>query len=230
MGIREKLDISAYLVIGPENTLGRPVGEVVAAALEAGFTCIQLRSKLATARELIGYCREVADAIAQQGASSRVALLVDDRLDVVLAARAAGVKVDGIHVGQKDVPVDVCRAYVGEDGIVGLSARADEMLEYVNSADASDIDYFGVGPLHPTDTKPDCGLDANGRLIVKTLDDIAELAQVSPVPIVVGGGVKAQDIPALRKTGAQGFFVVSAVCGADDPRAAADELVQAWRA
>ena len=230
MGIRENLDISAYLVIGPENTLGRPVSDVVAAAVAAGFTCIQVRSKVATARELVDYCREAADAIAQAGDASRVALLVDDRLDVVLAARAAGIKVDGVHVGQKDIPVDVCRKYVGEDGIVGLSARADEMLEYVNTADVSDIDYFGVGPLHPTDTKPDCGLDASGQLIVKTLDDIAELAQVSPVPIVVGGGVKAQDIPALRKTGAQGFFVVSAVCGADDPRAAADELVQAWRA
>ena len=230
MGIRENLDISAYLVIGPENTLGRPVSDVVAAAVAAGFTCIQVRSKVATARELVDYCREAADAIAQAGDASRVALLVDDRLDVVLAARAAGIKVDGVHVGQKDIPVDVCRKYVGEDGIVGLSARADEMLEYVNTADVSDIDYFGVGPLHPTDTKPDCGLDASGQLIVKTLDDIAELAQVSPVPIVVGGGVKAQDIPALRKTGTQGFFVVSAVCGADDPRAAADELVQAWRA
>ena len=230
MGIRENLDISAYLVIGPENTLGRPVGDVVAAAVAAGFTCIQVRSKVATARELVDYCREAADAIAQAGDASRVALLVDDRLDVVLAARAAGIKVDGVHVGQKDIPVDVCRKYVGEGGIVGLSARADEMLEYVNTADVSDIDYFGVGPLHPTDTKPDCGLDASGQLIVKTLDDIAELAQVSPVPIVVGGGVKAQDIPALRKTGTQGFFVVSAVCGADDPRAAADELVQAWRA
>ena len=230
MGIRENLDISAYLVIGPENTLGRPVGDVVAAAVAAGFTCIQVRSKVATARELVDYCREAADAIAQAGDASRVALLVDDRLDVVLAARAVGIKVDGVHVGQKDIPVDVCRKYVGKDGIVGLSARADEMLEYVNTTDVSDIDYFGVGPLHPTDTKPDCGLDASGQLIVKTLDDIAELAQVSPVPIVVGGGVKAQDIPALRKTGAQGFFVVSAVCGADDPRAAADELVQAWRA
>ena len=230
MGIRENLDISAYLVIGPENTLGRPVGDVVAAAVAAGFTCIQVRSKVATARELVDYCREAADAIAQAGDASRVALLVDDRLDVVLAARAAGIKVDGVHVGQKDIPVDVCRKYVGEGGIVGLSARADEMLEYVNTADVSDIDYFGIGPLHPTDTKPDCGLDASGQLIVKTLDDIAELAQVSPVPIVVGGGVKVQDIPALRKTGTQGFFVVSAVCGADDPRAAADELVQAWRA
>ena len=53
MSIRDNLDISAYLVLGPENTLGRPVGDVVAQALDAGFTCIQVRSKVASAREII---------------------------------------------------------------------------------------------------------------------------------------------------------------------------------
>ncbi len=228
MSIRDNLDISAYLVIGPENTCGRPVKQVVASALAGGFTCVQVRSKVASARELIAYTREAAEAIAEAGKSDEVALLVDDRLDVVLAARAQGIKVDGVHVGQKDIPVDVCRAYVGEDGVVGLSARADEMLEYVKTADVSDVDYFGVGPLHPTQTKPDCGVDSSGHLIVKTLSDIEELSRVSPVPIVVGGGVKVADVPALAKTGADGFFVVSAVCGADDPQAAASELVRAW--
>ena len=229
MSIRDNLDISAYLVIGPENTCGRSVKQVVAAALAGGFTCVQVRSKVASARELIACARQAAEAIAEAGRSEDVALLVDDRLDVVLAARAQGIKVDGVHVGQKDIPVDVCRAYVGEDGVVGLSARADEMLEYVKTADVSDVDYFGVGPLHPTKTKPDCGLDANGDLIVKTLADITALAAESPVPIVVGGGVKAADIPGLVRTGAAGFFVVSAVCAAPDPLVAARELTAAWR-
>ena len=110
MSIRDNLDISAYLVIGPENTCGRPVKQVVASALAGGFTCVQVRSKVASARELIAYTREAADAIAEAGKSDEVALLVDDRLDVVLAARAQGIKVDGVHVGQKDIPVDVCRA------------------------------------------------------------------------------------------------------------------------
>lgn len=230
MGIRENLDISAYLVIGPENTNGRPVGQVVTAALKAGFTCVQVRSKVASARELIDLCGEAAAAIAAEGKSDTVALLVDDRLDVVLAARAQGIKVDGVHVGQTDIPVDVCRAYVGPEGIVGLSARAHEMLQYVRTADVADVDYFGVGPLHETPTKPDCGLDEDGTVVVRTLEDIEALARESPVPIVVGGGVKAADVPALSRTGAAGFFVVSAVCGADDPLAAARELVEAWEA
>ena len=230
MTIRENLDISAYLVLGPENTLGRPVGDVVRQALDAGFTCVQVRSKVCGARELMACAQEAADAIADAGKQDEVALLIDDRLDVALAARDAGIKVDGVHVGQSDVPVEVCRKYLGEDAIVGLSARAHEMRAYIETADMSLVDYLGVGPLHETATKPDCGMDDDGRIITRSLEELADLHRVSPKPIVVGGGVKAVDIPALAKTGVEGFFVVSAVCGAEDPRAAAAELVDAWRA
>ena len=81
MSIRDNLDISAYLVLGPENTLGRPVGDVVAQALDAGFTCIQVRSKVASAREIIALTGDAAQAIAQAGKTGQVALLIDDRLD-----------------------------------------------------------------------------------------------------------------------------------------------------
>lgn len=227
--MRKNLDISAYLVIGPENTMGRPVSDVITQALRAGFTCVQIRSKECTARDLITYTIQAADAIAAAGKSESVALLVDDRLDVALAAREAGAKVDGVHVGQTDIPVEVCRKLLGSDSIVGLSARADEMLEYVKNADMSLVDYLGVGPLHETPTKTDCGLAADGTIITKSIDDLKELACASPVPIVVGGGVKIADIPLVKSTGVDGFFVVSAVCGADNPEAAARELVDAWR-
>ena len=147
----------------------------------------------------------------------------------MLAARKLGVKVDGVHVGQSDVPVEACRKLLGPDAVVGLSARADEMLEYVKTADMSLVDYLGVGPLHETPTKRDCGLAADGTIITKSIDDLRELAIASPVPIVVGGGVKVADIPLVAQTGVDGFFVVSAVCGASDPEAAARELVCAWR-
>ena len=103
MSIRDNLDISAYLVLGPENTLGRPVGDVVAQALDAGFTCIQVRSKVASAREIIALTGDAAQAIAQAGKTGQVALLIDDRLDCVLAAREQGIAVDGVHVGQSDI-------------------------------------------------------------------------------------------------------------------------------
>ena len=218
MSMRDNLDISAYLVLGPENTLGRPVADVVAQAIAAGFTCVQIRSKECSARELISYTAQASEVIRQAGAQDRV------------AARQQGIKVDGVHVGQTDIPVEACRALLGPDAVVGLSARADEMLEYVKTADMSLVDYLGVGPLHETPTKTDCGLAADGTIITKSLEDWAALHQASPVPIVVGGGVKVADIPAVAQTGVDGFFVVSAVCAAPDPHAAAQELVQAWNA
>lgn len=230
MSMRDELDISAYLVLGPENTLGRPIGDVVSQALAAGFTIVQVRSKVCGARELIAYADEAARAIAAAGLQDKVPLLIDDRLDAALAARDAGIKVDGVHVGQGDVPVETCRRYLGEDAIIGLSARAHEMRDYIATADMSLVDYLGVGPLHETATKPDCGMDDDGRIITRSLEELAELRRVSPKPIVVGGGVKAVDIPALARTGVDGFFVVSAVCGAESPLEAAAELVGAWKA
>ena len=218
MSIRKRLDISAYLVIGPENCT-QPVEEIVAAAVGEGFTCVQIRSKISSAREMISLLEKSARAIKNSGKRDSVALLVDDRLDVVLAAREAGIKVDGVHVGQSDIPVEVCRKFLGEDSIVGLSANTKEIIL---SADVSQIDYFGVGALHATPTKADAEK-------VLSFEEISELVKVSPRPIVVGGGVKLKDIPALRATGVQGFFVVSAVASADNPRLAARELVNAWK-
>ncbi|MBR2520280.1 MAG: thiamine phosphate synthase [Selenomonadaceae bacterium] len=228
MSIRDKLDISAYLVIGQENCT-RPVDEIVAAAVDEGFTCVQIRSKISSAREMISTLDKCAAQIRRLGKSDSVALLVDDRLDVVLAAREAGIKVDGVHVGQSDIPVDVCRKFLGEDSIVGLSARTQDLIDYVGAADVSQIDYFGAGPLHETQTKPDCGRTDDGRIITHSFGEISRLAEVSPIPVVVGGGVKLNDIPKLAATKVNGFFVVSAVTGAENPRLAARELVNTWK-
>ncbi|MFC2742526.1 MAG: thiamine phosphate synthase [Selenomonas artemidis] len=229
MSMRKNFDLSAYLVIGPENTNGRPAARIIPEAVRAGFTFVQIRSKTAEARELIDLTRAAAEIIAAQEKSERVALVVNDRLDVVLAARDAGVKVDGIHVGQSDIPPEICRKYLGADAIVGLSARTSALIDYVRTCDTSCVDYFGAGPLHPTATKPDAGRDAAGHVVTRTIEELAELHRVSPLPVVVGGGVKAADLPALRATGVEGFFVVSAVAGAAHPFAAAEELVHIWR-
>ena len=228
--MRTKIDLSAYLVIGPENTSGRPVARVIAEAVRAGFTFVQIRAKGADAREVIELTRAAADVIAAQGKSDAVSLVMNDRLDCVLAAREQGIKVDGVHVGQTDIPVEICRKYLGADAIVGLSARTTELLDYVAHCDTACIDYFGAGPLHPTATKPEAGRTASGEIVTRSLDELAELHRISPVPVVVGGGVKAADLPALRATGVEGFFVISAVAGAEHPYSAAEELVCLWNA
>lgn len=224
-----KVDISAYLVVGRENTNGRPVAQIVEDAVKAGFTCVQIRSKTASALEMIEDCRQSAEAIAKLGKSDSVALLVDDRLDIVLATREMGIKVDGLHVGQSDIPVSICRKFLGKDSIIGLSAPTKDLIDYVQSADVSQIDYFGAGPVHETATKPDCGRDAEtGKVIIKTFEELAELGKKSPIPVVVGGGVKLKDIQPLKETGVGGFFVVSAVAGAENPYEEAKKLADAW--
>lgn len=228
MSIRENLDISKYFVVGPENTQGRPVGQMIEAVLSAGFTCIQIRSKTAAAREMIALLDSTAQRIARYGKQDTCALLVDDRLDVVLAAREAGIKVDGVHVGQKDIPPEVCRKYLGEDSVVGLSARAEDLFEYIQTADVSCVDYFGAGPLRPSVTKKDCGLDSHGNILTRSFEDLTKLAELSPIPVVVGGGVVADDLEQLAATGVDGFFIVSAVASAEDPARAAKELADAW--
>lgn len=226
---RKKLDINKYLVVGPENTNGRAVKDIVTSAVKAGFTIVQIRSKVVSARELIELTRGAADAIAECGKSDSVALVVDDRLDVVLAARDMGIKVDGIHVGQSDIPVSICRKYLGENAIVGLSAEHSALLDFIRTSDTKDVDYFGAGPMHATETKKDLETDENDNVIYLNPADFSALAAESKIPVTVGGGVKANDIPILARNGL-GFFVVSAVAGAPDPYKAAKELVDLWNA
>ena len=76
---------------------------------------------------------------------------------------------------QEDIPAAVCRKYLGDDAVIGLSARTRELIDYVRTADISDIDYFGAGPLHETATKPEAGRGEDGRVITRSLEEIAEL-------------------------------------------------------
>lgn len=99
---------------------------------------------------------------------------------------------------------------------------------FIKTEDVSQIDYFGVGPLHETQTKPDCGIGQDGKIITRSFADIAKIAELSSIPVVVGGGVKLGDIPTLAKTEVEGFFVVSAVTEADNPKQEATNLVNAW--
>ena len=139
MSIRDNLDISAYLVLGPENTLGRPVGDVVAQALDAGFTCIQVRSKVASAREIIALTGDAAQAIAQAGKTGQVALLIDDRLDCVLAARERQYARQGADVCNAAIPppqlaehcplsADASRMFAAAFQRLGLTARAHDRV------------------------------------------------------------------------------------------------------
>ena len=229
--MRDCFDLSAYFVVGPEDCKGRPVTDVVDDALRGGATFIQLRAKKMDAKELTETARDIAQIIEDNNKSDTVPFVIDDRVDVVWQARNKGIKVDGVHIGQTDMEPREARALLGEDAIVGLSAETESLVKLINELPAGCIDYIGAGPLHVSTTKPEAsvgGNDGSGH----TLDEeqINTICAASDFPVVVGGGVTADDMEMLASTDAAGWFVVSAIAGADDPEAATREMVTRWKA
>ena len=229
--MRDCFDMSAYFVVGPQDCKGRPVTDVVDDALRGGATFIQLRAKNADAKDITEMARDIAQVIKNSGKSDSVAFVIDDRVDVVWQARDKGIKVDGVHIGQTDMEPQEARALLGEDAIVGLSAETESLVKLINELPNGCIDYIGAGPLHVSTTKPEAsvgGNDGSGH----TLDEeqINAICAASEFPVVVGGGVHADDMEMLAHSKAAGWFVVSAIAGADDPEAATREMVTRWKA
>ncbi|PZF66655.1 thiamine phosphate synthase [Curtobacterium sp. MCPF17_047] len=195
---------------------GHGVLGVVRAAVGAGVRIVQVRDKTASARDLLALTTAVADAV-----GDRALVVVDDRLDVALAARHAGHRVAGVHLGQSDVPASAARALLGPDAHVGLTANTTRHLVEVATMPTGSVDLLGVGVVHPTSTKPDhppaLGVAGFGRL-----------AATTTVPCVGIGGVTLDDVGPLRQAGAAGVAVVSGICAAPDPGAAAAAFVAAW--
>ena len=187
---------------------GRSLAGIVAAAVKGGVTMVQLREKTASTRAFI----EQARVLKRLLAPLRVPLLINDRIDVALA-----VGVDGVHLGQQDMPVALARQLLGPAASIGLSITE---LGQVRDRDAELADYLGVGPIFAQSTK----LDATPPL---GLDGLAEVRRATGKPIVAIGGVSAANADAVRSAGANGIAVVSAIMSADDARAAAAALLSA---
>lgn len=212
------LDLSVYLVTDSAacRSAGRTVTATVAEAVAGGVTCVQVREKDASAREVLRLLTALGELLPES-----VALFVNDRVDVFAAARARGVRVTGVHVGQSDLPVSAVRALVGPDALIGLSASTPAQLEAA-AADPAGVAYVGIGALHPTTTKTDAP-EPLGH------EAFARLCAASRLPAVAIGGVTAADLARLRASGAAGGAVSSAVCAAPDAREAAARLSTAWR-
>ncbi|QEO14907.1 bifunctional hydroxymethylpyrimidine kinase/phosphomethylpyrimidine kinase [Agromyces intestinalis] len=216
MSPRHPLDLSTYLVTDAALCGERGVTDVVAEAVAGGVRVVQLRDKQATTEELLDQVAELARVI-----GGRAALVVNDRLDVVVAARERGIRVDGVHLGQGDAAVLAARRALGPDAIVGLTANTPAHLEAVARLPRGTVDYLGVGVIRPTTTKPD-------HPPALGIDGFAAIAAATELPCVAIGGVGVADVTALRRAGAAGVAVVSAICAARDPRAAAAEFVARW--
>lgn len=209
-------DLSTYVVTDTALCGARGVPAVVAAAVRGGATCLQVRDKAASTRDLL---RLVEAVVAVAG---DVPVLVNDRLDVALAARAREVPVAGLHVGQSDLPAPLARSLLWPGALLGLSVGTLEQLHEVLGWPTGTVDHLGVGPVRATPTKPDhdAAIGVQGA---------AAVATASPVPCVAIGGLGAGLAGPLRRVGLAGAAYVSAVCAADDPEAATRELAAAWR-
>lgn len=176
-----------------------------AAAARGGATMIQVRLKDAGARTMTEAARAIVRAVAT--AAPDVPVLVNDRVDVALAAGAAGV-----HLGFDDLPVGAARRLAPPDFIIGASVG-----EPAEVPSAREADYVGIGPVYPTATKADAG-SAIGPA------GFAHLAALVPLPAVGVGGISADTAGAVLQAGAHGIAVVRAVFGAADVEAAARQL------
>lgn len=206
MSARPALDLTLYLVVGGDAVGARKVEDVVAAALRGGVTVVQLREKAMPDAEMTALARRLKALVAPFG----VPLIVNDRIAVAQAVGAAGV-----HLGWDDESAPAARARLGEDALIGLSAGTAEEAARVDRALA---DYVGIGSVYPTPTKPDAG-PAIGIAGLRAVHGLL------PLPAVAIGGIGiATAAEVMAGSTVDGIAVVSAICAAPDPEAAARAL------
>jgi thiamine-phosphate pyrophosphorylase len=203
------MNLAVYFVT-PDRS-DRPLDDLVLAAVRGGAGVVQLRDKSATAAEMIVVARRLLGLLAP----FRVPLIINDRVEVMLASGA-----EGLHIGQTDAPAGEMRRVIGPERILGLSIETTEQLARMP---AGVVDYIGVGPVRATATKPDHAAPLG-------LDGLAAVVRAAPVPAVAIGGIGLADVAAVKATGAAGMAIVSAIAAADDPEQATRAFVKAWRA
>lgn len=186
------------LVTDDRLLAGRDIATVCRAAVHGGVTCVQLRLKRAAPGELVAIARAVMAAVP-------VPVLVNDRVDVALAAGAAGV-----HLGPDDLPVVLARRIVPAGFWIGASVG-----DAGEAALGQGADYWGVGPWRPTSTKSDAGpaLGASGFGAIR--------AMAGRIPCVAIGGITPEDVAGVIEAGAAGVAVISGILGPADARQAA---------
>ena len=198
---------SLVLVTDRNATEGRDLGDVVAAALDAGLPAVQLRDRDLPGRPLLALAERLRLLTARAGAL----LLVNDRVDVAVAAGA-----DGVHLGGASMPVDVARRLLPPGALVGVSTHA------VPEVAAATADFAFFGPVHATPSKAAFGPPQG-------VARLREAVAVARIPVLAIGGITRPHIPDLRAAGAAGVAVIRAILSADDPGSATRALLEALR-
>ena len=204
-----KFDPTLYFITDSTNYTEEEFLFRVEQALKGGATLLQLREKEKSTREYI----ELAEKVHEITKRYNVPLIIDDRVDVALAIDA-----EGVHVGASDMPVATARKLMGEDKIVGATAKT---VPWAKEAYEQGADYLGVGAIYPTTTKVVTVLTST-----ETLDAITKAV---PIPVNAIGGLNEDNIDILKGIGISGVCAVSAIMKADDPKSAAEKLKERAR-
>ncbi len=199
-----KPDYSLYLVTDRMIMSTKTLGEAVEQAIAGGCTLVQLREKEISSLEFYVLASEIKKITDMYS----IPLIINDRIDIAMAAGAAGV-----HIGQKDIPADIVRKVIGKDMLLGVSAGS--VAEAVNAAKAG-ADYLGVGAMFPTATKPDAGF--------VSMEELGKIRKAVDIPIVVIGGIGKENAMLFRPMGIDGLAVVSAVIAQPDIKKSAADL------
>lgn len=191
-----------YLVTDQQALRGRTLTDVLMQAVQGGVTFVQLREKTASTRDFVVLACILNSLLKPYG----VPLVINDRIDVALACGA-----QGVHLGQSDMPVAQARQLLPPEVFIGLSV---ESLDDVRRAGQEPVDYLGVSPVFATPTKTDTAPPWG-------LAGLRQVRAMTDLPLVAIGGIHLHNARAVLHAGAHGLALVTALCSADDPRAAA---------
>jgi len=200
----KKIDYRLYLVTDRKQPAPGTFEKVVEDALKGGATLVQLREKEGDT----GLLYERAVKLKKITDTFHVPLIIDDRIDIMLAVGA-----DGVHVGQSDMPAAIARKLIGPHKILGVSAGT---LEEAVQAEKDGADYLGVGAMFPTATKKDAD--------ITTPETLRKIMDTVHIPVVTIGGMSESTIPLFKGYGLSGFAVVSAIMPSREPEKAAGKL------
>lgn len=194
---RPSLSSPLYAIFDPSQIQGRPLSSILQECLTGGAKIIQLRAKEMAANEFFGLAREIR----QLSRTASSLFIVNDRVDIALAAQA-----DGVHLGQEDLPLDIARKLMGKEKIIGISTHD---LAQAQEAERGGADYIGFGPIFGTSTK-ETGYAARGPAMLK------EIRQAVKIPIVAIGGITEDNVSQVWAAGADAAAIISDLMGADD--------------
>jgi len=201
------LDVRLNAIVDPERAGGRALAELARLCAAGGATLIQLRDKSSETRAMVETARAIKQALAPFG----VPFVVNDRVDVALAAKA-----DGVHLGQDDMMVEDARALLGNGAIIGLSVKSVTEAE---AAPVELIDYVGSGGVYVTLSKQQKNAPLGPAGLARIVDVLRRRAPNLPLAGIAG--IDASNAAEVIAAGADGVAVISALSLAPDPAAAA---------